>query len=223
MGIFPEILINRMGNWAAMVVSEEVFNDISFTPDSPIHNRSICIFGIAILDGRNSYRFNKTESNKIFVVSSAPIISYNGITKGGLVPALALMHGDIPNEISSDFSKSQPSIHNLEANKLGSVRSAVAGPSPQRLNVTAMPTRVKIASDVYVVPSSLGYSPAVDIITPNGELRFMYASAKSISEPLEEIRYRHGAIVDAKIEIRKESSDPKSKFIVTFLGFENHI
>ena len=82
---------------------------------------------------------------------------------------------------------------------------------------------LEIISEVDVIPTTYGYTPFLQVreIKTDAEYR-LYISAKSLANPLEELRKDNSGIFEGiQFRIRKESTDQKARYEVeTGDGFE---
>lgn len=82
--------------------------------------------------------------------------------------------------------------------------------SELRLRVGTAWTALRIESEVGVVMTSRGYAPAV-LVSREGFKHLLLIGARSLSEPLEELRIKETHLVGLQVEIRKvrpESNAP---------------
>lgn len=82
----------------------------------------------------------------------------------------------------------------------------------ERLQISDQWITLKIMSELYVVPTAMGYAPAISVELQNGQLRHVLCGAKSIKDPLERLRAEHSNIVGLRISIRKLSADKTSPY-----------
>ena len=73
---------------------------------------------------------------------------------------------------------------------------------------------VELQSDLFVVPTSLGYSAALLVKCPDSSEKHLLCGAKSLKEPLERLRSEHGAIIGLVVSIRKMSAEKTSPYQV---------
>jgi hypothetical protein len=85
----------------------------------------------------------------------------------------------------------------------------------ERLQITDHWVTFKIVSELYVVPTSMGYAPAISVEMNSGQLRHVLCGAKSIKDPLERLRAEHSNIVGLVVSIRKLSADKTSPYQIT--------
>jgi hypothetical protein len=73
---------------------------------------------------------------------------------------------------------------------------------------------VEIISEPNVILTFKGYAPILRVRKLSNDLEYtLYISAKSLSEPLEELRKNNlGIFKGIQLRIRKESMNPMSKF-----------
>ena len=84
-----------------------------------------------------------------------------------------------------------------------------------RLVVTAIPVKIEIASEPYVIVTRLGYAPMVDVTLEDGARQGLIISSATLTGGLEKLRRNNGGkLIGVKALIRKESEDPKSKYVV---------
>lgn len=84
-----------------------------------------------------------------------------------------------------------------------------------RLIVTAVAVKVEIVSEPYVVLTRLGYAPMVDVALEDGSKHGLIISSATLTRGLEKLRKANGEkLAGIKVLLRKESEDPKSKYVV---------
>jgi hypothetical protein len=73
---------------------------------------------------------------------------------------------------------------------------------------------LEIVSEPFVVMTSRGYAPVVDVKTAQGDF-ILYISSKSISEGLEPlVKAADNKFTGLKLRVKKESDDQMAKYIV---------
>ncbi len=86
------------------------------------------------------------------------------------------------------------------------------------ISVTTEAVILKIVSEPTVFLTFRGYAPVVEVRLdgdPAGETNFLYIAAKSLSEPLEELRRKNGGkFTGLHLRLRKESADKFAPYIV---------
>jgi hypothetical protein len=84
-----------------------------------------------------------------------------------------------------------------------------------RLIVHAIAVHVEIVSEPYVILTRLGYAPMVDVTLEDGSKHGLIISSATLTTGLEKLRKANGGKLSGiKALLRKESEDPKSKYIV---------
>ena len=85
-----------------------------------------------------------------------------------------------------------------------------------RFMASPKPQRVEVVSDPYIVATRFGYVPMVTVRGLSSSLeQSLSIASRSISTQLEELRAKNeGHLKGLRIEVSKESDDPKSKYIV---------
>ena len=84
-----------------------------------------------------------------------------------------------------------------------------------RLVLSTKRETFKITKDPFVTHTRLGYTPAILVRRPEaGQQEHVLISAKSISDPVEDIRQRHGTLIGRMISIRKTGTNSKDPFEV---------
>ena len=75
---------------------------------------------------------------------------------------------------------------------------------------------IEVVSEPTVLLTFRGYAPVLLVkVLQSGLEKQLYIGAKSIAEPLEEIRNRHGGnFTGLRLRIRKESDEQMSKYVV---------
>ncbi|KJF17595.1 hypothetical protein [Acidithrix ferrooxidans] len=239
MGIFPELKVTQLGNWIAGYVDKSIFEAISFFPQSQIYDSRIWLPGFALLDGRKSFKAIETNNETFAIVNSAPIIKLDiDLSQISMVPFIAIVSGDLPPDSSFNNHSTSPAtmIEDLNRSLTPALSSANRTRSKlgqqeleferrhlasyrARLTVSETPVEFIIQSEPYIRSTALGYTATIDVLTSDGEEMFIYASAKSIAEPLEDLRSEMGNIVGARYQIYKESPDVRARFVLEFLGF----
>ena len=131
--------------------------------------------------------------------------------------------GDIPVTIVYGLS---PRIE-LELRRLvqdASVTSARietrerVGTSTPRLTVGEQWVEVHVSSDPFVVPTLLGYSPAILVRKPAGHItEHILIGAKSLATELETLRRTHGTLTGAHVRIRKKGSERLAPYEVEII------
>lgn len=92
------------------------------------------------------------------------------------------------------------------------------GTEAPRLIIDDKWSQVKIISDPFVVKTSRGYVPAINVIDKKNNLtNHIIIGAKSITDKLEPLREKLGTLVDLEIKIKKQSSDPQSLYEVSII------
>lgn len=77
-----------------------------------------------------------------------------------------------------------------------------------RLSVEEDWIEVEVRSDPFVVPTSLGYSPAILVRRPAAHhSEHLFIGAKSLAIELEPLRHKHGTLMGAQIGIRKKGPE----------------
>lgn len=82
----------------------------------------------------------------------------------------------------------------------------------ERLVVSETWVSVELQSDLFVVPTSLGYSPALLVKCSDGSYKHLLCGAKSIKEPLERLRLEHRAIKGLVISLRKMTNEKTAPY-----------
>ena len=75
---------------------------------------------------------------------------------------------------------------------------------------------MKILTEPYVILTSRGYAPVVDVaINGEADSKVMFISSVSMSQALEDFRLRNGnRFSGIHIKVRKESTDKFAKYII---------
>jgi hypothetical protein len=84
----------------------------------------------------------------------------------------------------------------------------------ERIVVDQNWTTVELQSDLFVVPTSLGYSAALLVTCSDSSEKHLLCGAKSLKEPLERLRSEHGAIIGLVVSIRKMSAEKTAPYQV---------
>lgn len=84
----------------------------------------------------------------------------------------------------------------------------------ERIVVDQNWTTVELQSDLFVVPTSLGYSAALLVKCADSSEKHLLCGAKSLKEPLERLRSEHGAIIGLVVSIRKMSAEKTAPYQV---------
>lgn len=86
------------------------------------------------------------------------------------------------------------------------------------ISITTEAVILKIVSEPTVFLTFRGYAPVVEIRLdndPSGETYYLYIAAKSLSEPLEDLRKKNGGkFAGIHLRLRKESTDKFAPYIV---------
>src|SRR3989338_2377090 len=86
------------------------------------------------------------------------------------------------------------------------------------ISVTTEAVILKIVSEPTVFLTFRGYAPVVEVhldSEPAGETNYLYIAAKSLSEPLDELRKKNGGkFKGLHLRLRKESTDKFAPYIV---------
>ncbi len=86
------------------------------------------------------------------------------------------------------------------------------------ISVTTDAVIVKIISEPTVFLTFRGYAPVVEVRLDgdsSGETHYLYIAAKSLSEPVEELRKKNGGkFTGLHLRLRKESPDKFAPYIV---------
>jgi hypothetical protein len=109
----------------------------------------------------------------------------------------ALLKGDYKN-VSVPFIKSEFKFNTMT----------------ERIVVDQNWTTVELQSDLFVVPTSLGYSAALLVTCSDSSEKHLLCGAKSLKEPLERLRSEHGAINGLVVSIRKMSAEKTAPYQV---------
>lgn len=95
------------------------------------------------------------------------------------------------------------------------VESPRIGTATERLVIGQRPTEVKVETDPFVVPTAMGYAPAI-LIRPHGSplAKHLLIGARSLARPLEQARERHHTLVGLTIRLRKLGAARTSEYSV---------
>lgn len=110
---------------------------------------------------------------------------------------LALLQGDFK------ITPSPPTVKEFKFNTM-----------TERLVISENWVSVELQSDLFVVPTSLGYSPALLVKCSDESHKHLLCGAKSIKEPLERLRTEHGGLIGLVISLRKMSDDKTAPYQV---------
>ena len=89
----------------------------------------------------------------------------------------------------------------------------------QRLDVSDKWVEFLIESDPFVVPTALGYAPAILIKRTGDQPReHLLVGAKSLAHPLEALRGSHKTLVGRTVRVRKEAPTRAAPYIVELRG-----
>jgi len=87
------------------------------------------------------------------------------------------------------------------------------GTDTPRLKVPTNWITATIESDPFVVPTIRGYAPAILVRRPSVKnAEHILVGAKSLSEPLEEMRLNAGSLIGTEIRIRKSGTAPTAPY-----------
>lgn len=95
----------------------------------------------------------------------------------------------------------------------------VEGAMPERkdpLRVDTTAVVVKILTEPYVINTTRGYAPAVNVeVEETGEERTMFIGAKSLADPLQKmVESNSGMFAGLKLRLKKQSEDRYAGYIV---------
>ena len=86
------------------------------------------------------------------------------------------------------------------------------------ISVTTEAVILKVVSEPTVFLTFRGYAPVVEVqldSEPAGETNYLYIAAKSLSEPIEEMRKKNGGkFTGLHLRLRKEAPDKFAPYIV---------
>lgn len=103
------------------------------------------------------------------------------------------------------------------SDKSGSLTTIEA--STQRLEIGTMWTEMVIESDPFVVPTALGYAPAIIVRRDHAPQReHLLIGARSLAKPLEHLRVRRETLSGARVKIRKSGAERTALYEVRDLG-----
>ena len=90
-------------------------------------------------------------------------------------------------------------------------------PQHERLSIDGEPRRLLVTSEPYIIFNGWQYQPVVNVFEKKSKKNYyIYISSKSLSRSLEVLRgENNGRMTGLEFWIHKESSDKKSKFILT--------
>jgi hypothetical protein len=92
---------------------------------------------------------------------------------------------------------------------------ARVGTATERLSVDERAVEVTIESDPFVVPTALGYAPAILVRRPKAAVgQHLLIGARSLARPLEELRDQHGTLVGITVCIRKLGATRSAEYKV---------
>ncbi len=82
-----------------------------------------------------------------------------------------------------------------------------------QLRISTNWSEIQILTDPFVIKSALGYGPVILVEELSTERKYiMYVSAKSLSNCLEPLRERRGALVGLNIRVRKTGDERISPY-----------
>lgn len=101
----------------------------------------------------------------------------------------------------------------FQQTSVASVAEQKVGTDTPRLRVTTAWTSLALESDPFVVPTSRGYAPAV-LIRRRGanHTEHLLIGARSLAEPIESLRARHGCLEGKTLRIRKTDNSPTAPY-----------
>ncbi len=128
--------------------------------------------------------------------------------------------GDIPVVIicgltpRAEFSLRQQIEDGLTSPTRIVTRERVGTTAP-RLSVGEDWVEVEVCSDPFVVPTFLGYSPAILVRRPAAcHSEHLLIGAKSLATELESFRCKHGTLIGARIKTRKEGPKVTAPYLL---------
>lgn len=89
------------------------------------------------------------------------------------------------------------------------------GTTAPRLSIEEDWVDIEIHSEPFVVPTSLGYSPAILVRRPTAHhSEHLLIGAKSLALELESLRRKHGTLSGARLSVRKQTSERKAPYLL---------
>jgi len=131
--------------------------------------------------------------------------------------SMRLMYGMHSLQASQKFTRPLTCLALLQ----GDFKAAPPPPAANEFKFNTMTERlvvgetwvsVELQSDLFVVPTSLGYSPALLVKSSEGSFKHLLCGAKSIKEPLERLRREHGTITGLVISLRKMTNEKTAPY-----------
>lgn len=165
----------------------------------------VCPTGAVVVRAKGNWFL---EGNELGIVKAADLIA--GDTY--LAAAIAAQ-ADSVLCLALFAEARQGDIAYLDAS--GAAEQAQVGTNTERLTVTTRPIVVTIQSEPFVTPTRFGYTPAVLVSKGSSLRQHLLVSAKSLGDPLEEIRVRRGGLTGTVVELKKESDERSSKYLVS--------
>jgi hypothetical protein len=183
------------GDWVLFELNKDKFKLINQT--GFIENKLNDVTDLVVVDGRSSCT---VEPHRISIYQSMNLLLgkrtlEEAIARSASVTCAMLFQGDYRKK------EIEPATPNFKFDT-----------TLERLQITEQWTTFMITSELYVVPTAMGYAPAISVELQNGQLRHVLCGAKSIKEPLERLRAEHSKIVGLRISMRKLSTDRTSPY-----------
>ncbi len=160
--------------------------------------------GAAVVRARSSWFL---EGNELGIVKAADLVS------GGAYLNAAIA-ADVDSVLCIALFAEASDGDTAYLEESGSPEPTQVGTNTERMAVTTRPVVVTIRSEPFVTPTRFGYTPAVLVSRGSSPRQHLLVSAKSLGDPLEEIRVRRGGLTGVVVELSKESDERSSKYIV---------
>jgi hypothetical protein len=196
--LLPSYRANKIGPWVFLILSNEDF-ERSVAADPPAADPfGLRLPGFWILDARSHWKFDARLKN-VVVFSPASIIQPNvELPRVGRTNRACLALVDSPG-----FGRKQRAVtRNYES------------PTP-RLSIDQIRRDLIVRGEVFVVPTRVGYAPAVHVETIDGSIHHLLVGASSIALPLEKWRLQNGGKLDGvRFSIFKSSPARTAPYIL---------
>jgi hypothetical protein len=168
-----------------------------------------------IISARNNWTLFENNINIVeqaYILDGSKYLDYLISEKNSVtIPLIVVFHKTEKEElvIRQNISNADTfSIHDIQT-KLGT--------EAPRLTVDVNWVEVSVASDPFVIKTSMGYAAAINVREIKSQGIFhIIVSPKSISNELEVARQRDGSLVGMNFKIRKKSPDKTSLYELKF-------
>jgi hypothetical protein len=91
-----------------------------------------------------------------------------------------------------------------------------------RLVVGQIRRDLTIRGEVFVLPTRIGYAPAIHVEASDGSMHHLLLGASSLALPIEEHRISRGGELDGiRFSVSREHSGQTAKYLVEFPGGQN--